>query len=69
MKGEIFTFMFDKYYDEWMEKHEIKFEDFFKKIKGVISQEFRDIVKDREEGMMNRYIRNMCANAETLGLD
>ena len=55
-KAEIFTFMFDKWSEEWMEKHEIKFEDFFKKIKGAISQEFREIIKDREEGMMNRYI-------------
>jgi hypothetical protein len=69
MKSEIFPILFDKQFDEFLEKNELTYADFTKKIKGPIGQEFRDMIKNRETGMCNETIRTLCTKAPSIGLD
>jgi len=44
-------------------------EDLQTKVKKDDSKAFREIIKDRDEGMVNEMIRLLCANAEIIGID
>jgi hypothetical protein len=70
LKSDFFSLFFDEHFTKFFQKHELSCSgDDFKQIRGPVGEEFRAIVKDREEGMINHWIREICQAAGELGLD
>ena len=70
IKQETITVLFGQHLMSFLEKNDIELDDVPKgKIRGQVGEQFRAIIKDRTEGMVNEYMRIFCRKSKEMGLD
>ena len=68
MKNDVFTILLDQRIMTLLENNELTENDLIK-VRKQVGESFREIVKDRENGMLNPMIRLLCKNAAEIGID
>ena len=68
MKPEQFSVLLDKHIEEFMKESDQPLED-VTKLSGPKAKAFRELMKDRENGMLNRYFRYFNSIATRVGIN